>query len=112
MLLQPLGKLVLIAEYQLNKGYIAAFLCQNKTKTYLKCEGKCHLAKELKKADKTDQKLPSPLKEKVEHLLFWQAVPTFSFHFATVSDPEFPAFVSPISSPPVFGIFHPPRFLV
>lgn len=36
-------------EYLLNKEYIAEFLCVNKDKPELQCNGKCHLAKELKK---------------------------------------------------------------
>ena len=36
-------------EYILNQDYIAEFLCVNKDKPELQCNGKCHLAKELKK---------------------------------------------------------------
>ncbi|WP_157607914.1 hypothetical protein [Seonamhaeicola sp. S2-3] len=36
-------------EYLLNQDYIAEFLCVNKDKPELQCNGKCHLAKELKK---------------------------------------------------------------
>jgi hypothetical protein len=112
ILLQPLSKFVLVAEYQVNKNYIAAFLCENKNKPHLKCEGKCHLAKELKKADQQENKLPSPVKEKLEVLYFCEAAPTFFFQFPTVFKTNFPLFSSPDVTPPVFGIFHPPRFLV
>ncbi|TWO33707.1 hypothetical protein E1J38_002725 [Seonamhaeicola sediminis] len=36
-------------EYVLNQDYIAEFLCINKDKPELQCNGKCHLAKEIKK---------------------------------------------------------------
>ncbi|WP_116525129.1 hypothetical protein [Seonamhaeicola aphaedonensis] len=36
-------------EYVLNQDYIAEFLCINKDKPKLQCNGKCHLAKEIKK---------------------------------------------------------------
>ncbi len=34
-------------EYLLNQDYIAEFLCINKDKPKLQCNGKCHLAKQL-----------------------------------------------------------------
>jgi hypothetical protein len=35
--------------YQVNYKYISTVLCENKTKPVLKCHGRCHLQKELKK---------------------------------------------------------------
>ncbi|WP_406685650.1 hypothetical protein N1F78_08000 [Seonamhaeicola sp. MEBiC1930] len=36
-------------EYVLNQDYIAEFLCINKDKPELQCNGKCHLVKEIEK---------------------------------------------------------------
>ncbi|WP_298238620.1 hypothetical protein [uncultured Algibacter sp.] len=36
-------------EYVLNQDYIAEFLCINKDKPELQCNGKCHLVKQIKK---------------------------------------------------------------
>jgi hypothetical protein len=36
--------------YQVNYRYISTVLCENKAKPVLKCDGKCHLQKELKKS--------------------------------------------------------------
>ena len=36
-------------EYILNQDYIAEFLCINKDKPELQCNGKCHLVKEIEK---------------------------------------------------------------
>lgn len=44
-------------EYVLNQDYIAEFLCINKDKPQLQCNGKCHLVKEIEK-----QKEKNPLK--------------------------------------------------
>ena len=43
-------------EYAVNYEYIKEVLCINKDKPQLKCNGKCHLAKELKEANDPDQK--------------------------------------------------------
>ena len=42
---------VVVADYLLNKDYIAKVLCVNRDKPEMKCNGKCHLAKQLKKQD-------------------------------------------------------------
>lgn len=41
-------------EYVLNQDYIAEFLCINKDKPKLQCNGKCHLVKEIKKQKEND----------------------------------------------------------
>jgi len=40
-----------VIAYYIDYDYIVAELCENKAKPILKCNGKCHLAKELKKAN-------------------------------------------------------------
>ena len=41
-------------EYILNQDYIAEFLCINKDKPKLQCNGKCHLAKQIEKQKPLD----------------------------------------------------------
>jgi hypothetical protein len=40
-----------IIEYYANYNYIVTELCENKDKPFLECNGKCYLAKELKKVN-------------------------------------------------------------
>ena len=56
-------------EYELNKKYIAEVLCENKDKPEMHCNGKCHLKKQLKKANSAPEQqqqeqpqAPLPLK--------------------------------------------------
>ena len=113
ILLQPLSKLVLVAEYQVNKNYIAEFLCVNKSKPTLHCNGKCQLNKELRQAEQHEQKLPAPLKEKAEVLYFCEAItPAFLLQFPTVPVTGQSKYIQIFAVSPAFGIFHPPRFLV
>jgi hypothetical protein len=52
--------------YQFNRAAIAEQFCVNKTKPKLNCNGKCHLSKQLKKAeqhDPSDENGFPPLKE-------------------------------------------------
>lgn len=50
VLLRPVGPYL---EYAINKGYIAAYLCENKESPELKCEGKCYLRKQIQKENQT-----------------------------------------------------------
>lgn len=65
-LFQSASKLLILANYEINKEYISRNLCENKEKPKSNCNGKCHLAKELKKQDKKDNSVPVSHKEKFE----------------------------------------------
>lgn len=51
-------------EYVLNQDYIAEFLCINKDKPELQCNGKCHLVKEIEKQQENE---PSALRISLEN---------------------------------------------
>jgi hypothetical protein len=62
------GKTAVWVWYKANEAYVAQTLCENKAKPTKKCNGKCYLAKQLKKAEgETENKqaptLPLGLKE-------------------------------------------------
>ncbi|MBC8644541.1 hypothetical protein H9W95_12115 [Flavobacterium lindanitolerans] len=47
-----------VIEYAINYDYIATVLCINKDKPEMKCNGKCHLMKELAKSSQDDSDQP------------------------------------------------------
>ena len=61
---------LLVANYQLNKQAITEAFCVNKEAPVLKCEGKCHLAKQLKKNQKKKTTDPSPDQMRVLSIVF------------------------------------------
>ncbi|MCC6447303.1 MAG: hypothetical protein IT215_01285 [Chitinophagaceae bacterium] len=65
-LFQSASKLLVLANYEINKEYISKNLCENKEKPKSTCNGKCHLAKELNKQDKNENSVPVSQKEKFE----------------------------------------------
>jgi hypothetical protein len=67
MLLQTLGQEVLVVDYQLHKAQITAQYCVNKARPQLHCNGKCHLAKQLRKAEGGDKKAPAEAQAKVKY---------------------------------------------
>jgi hypothetical protein len=48
-------KLGIVVYYECNKQYIAANLCENRTRPELNCCGKCYLKKQLVRADNGNQ---------------------------------------------------------
>jgi hypothetical protein len=50
------GRLGIVASWWLQRDYVARVLCINRDKPQLQCNGKCHLAKQLKAADLAEQK--------------------------------------------------------
>jgi len=63
IMLQVLGKFMVLVDYSLNKNYIANVLCVNKNKPKMHCNGKCYLKKQLKKEETKEQSPVNPLKE-------------------------------------------------
>lgn len=69
-------------DYAINKEFIAKVLCDNIEKPKLKCNGKCHLKKELKKvveAEKSDKETRLKSSDQDNFYLFrWTALNTSS----------------------------------
>ena len=112
LLFQTLGQELLVLDYAVNKAKITRLYCVNKSRPQLHCDGKCYLAKKLRRAAKHESKAPNgaPAKLKFEALLPLRLVPP-----APVAD--FPAVAryarptpTPYSSAPQEGVFHPPTF--
>ena len=64
LLLQTLGPELLVVNYELNKAGITAQYCVNKARPQLHCNGQCHLAQQLRKAEGGDKKAPTVLAAK------------------------------------------------
>lgn len=58
LLLQTFNRELLVVNYQLQKDQITRLFCVNKDKPRLRCHGRCHLAKQLRKAADTERKGP------------------------------------------------------
>lgn len=62
-------KVGVLVSWKLNQTYIAENLCINKNKPEMKCDGKCHLQKQLKSIeDKSDTEKDASLPLKLKNL--------------------------------------------
>ena len=80
LLIAPmLSKLFLVTNYIYQYDYYINVLCENKEKPELKCNGTCHLAKELKVVEEKESCPELPAQVKVEPALFYQEVEEVGF---------------------------------
>ena len=66
ILFQSFGQEVLVLHYQVNKARITRQFCVNKTRPRLHCDGKCYLARQLRKATDGPDKAPAAARVKVK----------------------------------------------
>lgn len=113
MLVKPIFP---VFDYIVNYEYISKELCINKDKPVLKCNGKCHLMKELAKASENEKPISSDKKDNSKQeieVLFCQEVgalqlPQIYFHTnSTVANSYSNHYYHLNSS----SVFHPPTFI-
>lgn len=63
MLTEACMSLILLIRYEVNKEYIAAFLCENRDKPEMHCGGKCQLKKSISTQERFIQGLAGMLNE-------------------------------------------------
>ncbi|HJS00541.1 MAG TPA: hypothetical protein VJ780_06370 [Flavobacterium sp.] len=105
-----------VLDYIVNYEYIATELCENVSKPELKCNGKCHLAKELAKASESEKPISSN-KKNVSHtkaeVLFCNEIEKanilFDFYFLEKRKAVF--YQDLYKSVAFYSIFHPPIFI-
>lgn len=75
-----------VVSYVINYDFYKNVLCENKAKPELQCNGKCHLAKEIKAAKQQDgnSKLPIPGIDSSKRLIS-VIEKTFSYHIPVLN---------------------------
>jgi hypothetical protein len=74
--LQPFSKMVILVSFKINQKEIAKTLCVKKEVQNNTCQGRCHLKKQLDKAEEQEKKqAPATQKEKVETLYCQKQTP-------------------------------------
>ncbi|MBC8882724.1 hypothetical protein H9X57_02935 [Flavobacterium piscinae] len=101
-----------VFEYIVNYDFIVKELCENKAKPELACNGKCHLMKELAKANDSDNPLSTDKKETSKQpieVLFLEKFPVDFQLFSFKEIKKFNSFYSNLyQNTTTFSTFHPP----
>jgi hypothetical protein len=111
LLAQAFSKWMVVAEYKINKDFIAKNLCFNKARPKLRCNGKCQMMKRLAEEEKQNSRdnTNSTANVSTNEVLFCDDVnkPTFPLLTYIINAyNEYPFFARPDS--PGSAIFHPP----
>ncbi|MBY0487123.1 MAG: hypothetical protein K2P85_08080 [Flavobacteriaceae bacterium] len=105
-----------VVEYIVNYEYISKVLCVNKEKPQMKCNGKCHLMKELAKASESEKPISSDKKENSKHeveILFFHDIkqleisPICFINKNAIGDNYSNLYFHTVS----YSAFHPPTFI-
>ncbi len=113
MMLQSFSKILIVLNYQANKNFIAEYLCVNKEKPQLHCQGHCYLKKELKKAEQAGEQPNSQnQKQTLEITLFYQELFSLTPNYGKRLLPPLPLYQTGTLYLLNSAIFHPPRFTV
>lgn len=104
-------------EYIVNYDYIVKELCENKEKPVLKCNGKCHLMKELAKTAEDDKNTSSDKKQNVKQeieVLFYQDFKSLSCSnsYVFTNNKINSVYQNLYALTAIQSTFHPPTFLV
>ena len=114
LLLQSFGRELLVLHFALNQAALTQQYCLNKARPRLHCNGKCYLARQLRRAENGPAKAPAGSQAKVKFEVlaparFWltppaEASPAAARRYAALAAPAHLA-------TPLPGIFHPPALL-
>ena|SRR2546428_2304212 len=100
-------KLWVQAGFEANRDYIAKYLCENRNKPSLHCNGKCYLMKKLKQADSQKQEKNNELNNIFNEVF----VPTTNYTFKSPSKVVVKLqtiYILRNYQAPLQGIFRPP----
>lgn len=110
ILLQAFGSTIVLSNYYINKDYITSVFCINKDKPKLKCNGKCHLKKQLKKTEENEKAPLNSAIEKSTIELFSTQLFDYVFNAAECScETAFCIYTVPFYERHLTAVFHPPQ---
>jgi hypothetical protein len=106
---QSFSHVIIVANFYINRSYIAAKLCENRYRPMLKCNGKCILAQKIKQQEKKERQDPQcKLENKNEvftsHCSFLMDIPGTTHKVLSYS---LSRTGKPVDSS--FKFFHPPK---
>lgn len=109
LFLQPqISNTIVWMAYELDKEYITEAYCVNKEKPQLKCNGQCHLAKQLTNVDPVQSEQPAQINYIPQIQLFYQEIeqPIVEQEFNSLASENFSLFYS---FQPFSKVYHPPQ---
>ncbi|MES2138413.1 MAG: hypothetical protein V4511_01810 [Bacteroidota bacterium] len=109
VLLQNFNKIIIYANFELNREFIAKTLCEKRGIRANKCNGSCHLKKQLAKEEKKEQSPTNPTKEKVEVQFFSEINSNAPFFNSSLTTILSTSYSFSLSEKHLHTVFQPPQ---
>lgn len=110
MMIQVLSASIILLHYMLNKEFITEQYCVNKAKPELKCNGQCHLKKEIEADANHKSDLPAAPSELMTFALVCQSIAVFDFSPLSLTPSQLNGhYIMGEYLSSAISIFHPPR---
>ncbi len=108
MLIHAGSQIVIVIDYLVNTDFITETFCINKEKPKMKCNGKCHLSKQLKKDEEKKSKVTFEISDII---LFCQSdspvITAKELEFEIVKKEGF-IYIKNLLKAKKLAVFHPP----
>jgi len=104
-----LSRLFIYAGFEMNRNYIASKLCENRTKPWMHCNGKCYFMKKIKQAEDREKTQERQSQKNLFQEAFTSAPIKVKFHQVLLRVMFIPGNCSLIPNAGS-GIFRPPQF--
>ena len=113
MLTQSFSKMLITINYQNNREYISEFLCINKNKPEVHCEGQCYLKKQLKETEQAEAPVAGQnQKPQIDFTLFFQNFYSLAQVTAIKCALHYSGYLIQVYKSGQTAIFHPPQLTV
>jgi len=102
------SRLFLFAGFAMNQKFIAATLCENRSRPWLHCNGKCYLMKKVKQAEEREKSEERQTQKSLFQESYFAASTEIKFHaqlLQIIATPYRPTFQTPNPG----AIFRPPQ---
>lgn len=100
----------IVLNYEANQSYIIENFCENLDKPELKCDGKCHLAKQIKEDTEHKEEALIVLNEMLSFVLTIEELPAFEFDNYDTDDFKFNSlYLEGNYSSSLESLFRPPQ---
>ncbi|MDP6907977.1 MAG: hypothetical protein QF371_00655 [Flavobacteriales bacterium] len=109
LMMQVLSASFIVLNHTINQSYIIENFCENKEKPELKCNGKCHLKKQIKEDSEKKSEVPANLSELLTFVLIYEEIDEIALSFLDARSRHASPYSVGSYSQELHSVFHPPQ---
>ncbi len=109
LMMQVLSASFIVLNHSVNQSYIIENFCENKEKPELKCNGKCHLNKQIKEDTEKKSDVPANISELLTFVLIYEEIDEIALCFQDTGDSHKTPYTIGSYTQKFHSVFHPPQ---